>query len=304
VFFDPEITEEFNQELEGSFEGIGAEIAIKKDRLTIVSPLEGSPAKAAGLRSGDKVYAIDGEDTAGISLDQAVNNIRGPKGSEVVLSVSRDGIEEVEDVTITRDTIKIQSVKWEMKGDIAYINLSYFHTDTEDAFSKAVGEIVAKNPKGIILDMRGNPGGLLDAAIDVASEWVEDGVITYEKTSDGKLHKHSATGKARLKDFNTIVLINKGSASGSEIVAGALKDHGKAQLLGETSFGKGSVQTLFSLPDGSSIKLTIAKWLTPNENMIDQEGIHPDIEIERTDEDFDNDADPQLDKALELLNSK
>ncbi len=305
VFFDPETTQEFTQELKGSFEGIGAEIAIKNDRLTIVAPLPDSPAQKAGLRSGDKVYAIDGEDTTGISLDYAVSKIRGPRGSEVDLTVSRNGLEDLQDFKITRDKIKIESVKWTMlDNDIVHLELRYFNEDTWNDFNQAVLEIVNQNPKGIILDLRNNPGGYLDTAVSVASEWIEDGVVVYEQSSTGDLTAHEAQGRARLQGFPTIVLINKGSASGSEILAGALKDYGLATLVGETSFGKGSVQTLFPLRDGSSLKLTIAEWLTPNKNTIDQVGIDPDIEVPLTEDDFNNDLDPQLDAALGLLNGK
>lgn len=302
VFFDPEITQEFTEELAGSFEGIGAEIAIKNDRLTIVAPLPDSPAAKAGLRSGDKVYAIDGMDTTGISLDYAVKQIRGPRGTDVVLTIGRDSLSDLQEIKITRQTIKIQSVKWTLlDNNIVRLEIRYFNEDTMDDFNQAVLEIINKNPRGIILDLRNNPGGFLDTAIGVASEWVEDGVVVYEKSSTGKLKKHEAQGRARFKDFKTIVLINEGSASGSEIVAGALKDYGLGTLVGETTFGKGSVQTLFPLDDGSSIKLTIAEWLTPNENTIETDGVEPDIEIELTVDDFNQDLDPQLDKAKELL---
>jgi carboxyl-terminal processing protease len=302
VFFDPKTTMDFTEELKGSFEGIGAEIAIKKDRLTVVAPLPESPAEKAGLKAGDRILGINGEDTTGMSLDIAVNKIRGPKGSEVILTIGRDGLEKVEEIKIVRETIRIQSVKWEMLNDnIVHLNLRYFNEDTAEDFNKAVLAIVAKNPKGIILDLRNNPGGFLDTAVGVSSEWVEDGVVVYEKLSNGLLKEHKAMGNARLKDFPTVILINEGSASGSEIVAGALKDHKLATLVGEKTFGKGSVQSLFSLEDGSSIKLTIAEWLTPNQNAIDGEGIEPDIKIELTEDDFNQDKDPQLDKAIEIL---
>lgn len=302
VFFDPEITDDFNQEINGLFEGIGAEIAIKKDRLTIVSPLPDTPAEKAGLRSGDKVMAIDGEDTIGISLDYAVNKIRGPKGTEVVLTISRENLEDYLEVKIIRGKIKIQSVKYEfLDNNIVHLELRYFNENTGEDFNKAVIDIISKNPKGIIFDLRNNPGGLLNTAIEVASEWVENDVVVYERSSSGKLKKHESKGRARFNGFTTIVLVNEGSASGSEIVAGALKDYGLAILLGETTFGKGTVQSLFPLKDGSSLKLTVAEWLTPNENTIEGEGIDPDIEVELTEEDFSNDLDPQLDKAIELL---
>jgi len=305
VFFDPKTTQDFTEELKGSFEGIGAEIAIKKDQLTIVAPLPDSPAEKAGLKPGDKILAINGEDTAAMSLDYAVSKIRGPKGTEVVLTYNRDGFEKPQEIKIVREKIKIQSVKWQMlDNNIVHLQLRYFNEDTSEAFKKAVLEIVNKNPKGIILDMRNNPGGFLDTAVDAASEWVENGVVVYEKSSTGQLKEHKAQGQARLKDFPTVVLINEGSASGSEIVAGALKDHKLATLVGEKTFGKGSVQSLFPLEDGSSIKLTVAEWLTPNENTIDGAGIEPDVKVELTDKDFSEDKDPQLDKAIEILSKK
>jgi len=305
VFFDPETTQKFTDELNGTFDGIGAEIAMKNDRVTVVAPLPDSPAEKAGLLPGDKIYAIDGEDTTGVSLDYAVSKIRGPQGTEVVLTISRDGWTEVKEIKITRNKIKIESVKWTMlKDNVAHLELRYFNEDTSAAFAKAVMEIVDKNPRGIIFDLRNNPGGFLDTAIEVASEWIEEGPVTFERTADGKLKEHDAIGQARLKDFFTVVLVNEGSASGSEIVAGALKDYGLATLIGEKTFGKGSVQTLFSLRDGSSIKLTIAEWLTPHENTIDKEGIEPDIKVSLGKEEFNKDQDPQLDKALSVILEK
>lgn len=302
VFFDPETNSKFMEEMKGNFEGIGAEIAIKKDQLVIVAPLADSPAAKADLKSGDKILAIDGKDTAGMNLDYAVSIIRGAKGTEVVLTISRDGWEDSKEVKVVRDTIKIDSVQWRMlDNNIALLEVKYLNEDTSADFNDTVMEIVNKNPSGVILDLRNDPGGYLDTAIDIASEWVEDGVIVSEKGKGGDVITHKANGRARLKDFKTVVLINKGSASGSEIIAGALQDYKLATLVGETSFGKGSVQTMFPLDDGSAIKLTIARWYTPNENLIDGEGIDPDISIELSDEDFSNDKDPQLDKAIELL---
>lgn len=305
VFLKPEISKEFSDELSGEFEGIGAEIGIKKDRLTVISPLPGTPAEKSGLKAGDKIYAIDGADTAGMFLYEAVNKIRGKKGTEVTLTVMRDSSKGPKEIKITRDAIKYDSVRWEMKdNNMAYIKVLHYNTDTEEKFSQAVNEVLKKNPKGIILDLRGNPGGFLDAAVKMASVWVEDGIIVTEKYSDTDKKEHDAVGKARLGDIKTVVLINGGSASGSEIVAGALKDHGKAVLIGEKTFGKGSVQSLENFEDGSSLKLTVAKWLTPNGTCINEKGVEPDIEIKMTDEDYNNDKDPQMDKAVEILSSK
>ncbi len=302
VFLNPETSEKFTNELSGSFEGIGAEIAIKNNRLTIVAPLPGTPAEQAGLRPKDQVLAIDGLNTTGIALDYAVNLIRGEKDTDVILTIMREGLEQPENFTVTRGKIEIKSVKWEMKeGNIAYIDIYHFNSDTEKLFGEAVQDVLLKNPKGIILDLRNNPGGFFSTSIRVASEWVDGKAVVIERFGDGTEREYKGVSKARLKDFSTVVLINGGSASSSEIVAGALQDHKRATLVGEKTFGKGSVQQLKSLKDGSSLKLTIAKWLTPNGISIEDEGITPDIEVDLTKEDFDNDRDPQLDKALELL---
>jgi len=302
VFLVPEVAEEFNQELQGKFEGIGAEIAIKKERLTVVSPLPDSPAEKAGLRAGDKIIAIDDLDTSGISLTKAVTLIRGDKGTEVLLRViHKDNSEE--DLIEIRDKIQYASVKYEILEDsIGYIQVSHFNEDTEKLFDEAVNDLTNKNINSVILDLRNNPGGFLTTAISMANHWIEEGVIVKEKSRDSNRNQaFSASSQARLKDKNTVVLVNGGSASGSEIVAGALQDYGLATILGETTFGKGSVQDLTELSDGSSIKLTIAKWFTPNDRSISEEGIIPDLEVELTEEDYDEDLDPQLDKAIEIL---
>jgi len=305
TFFDPEEANTFNNDLEGKFEGIGAEIAIKNDILTIVAPLKDSPAERAGLLPGDKVFAIDGIETALLSLNDAVKKIRGPKGSTVVLNVLHKIDTAPVDIAVIRDKIVINTIKWELIGkdkDIAYISIFSFNPDTVKDFSAAVSEIVKKKPRGIILDLRSNPGGLLDAAVEISSFWIEDGIIVNEKNSlDAESVIYKATGRARLKSFETVVLVNVGSASGSEIVAGALRDYDKGVIVGETTFGKGSVQDYTILDGGSGLKVTIAEWLTPNGISINEDGIVPDIIIELTREDYNQDLDPQLDKAIELL---
>lgn len=312
LFLEPKITESFTEELQGKFEGIGAEIAIKKERLTIVAPLDDSPAQKAGLKAGDKVLMIDDYDTTGISLEEAVKRIRGPKGTAVTLAVMREenGIEPLK-IAVTRDEIHFKSVKYEMKAEnVGYIKVSHFNEDTTRNFQFAVENILKNNPRAIILDLRNNAGGYLEKAIDMASFWVDNNVIVIEKFGENYSNGvilidnkrfYKSTLEPKLKGLKTIVLINKGSASASEIVAGALQDYGLATLVGETSFGKGSVQELEELKNGASVKITIAKWLTPKERMIDKEGIVPDIKVEMTNEDYNNDLDPQLDKALELL---
>lgn len=305
VFLPPEEAKKFSEELSGRFEGIGAEIGIKNDRLTIISPLPDSPAEKAGVRALDKIMAIDGFNTTGISLDQAVNMIRGEKGTEVTLTIAREEGKEFLDITITRDEIQIKSVSFEMKqNNIAYLKMSNFNSDTSDIFKEKVNEILSKSPKGIILDLRNNPGGYLNTAVEIAGYWVENGLIVVkEEFSNLELNReHPSHGQTQLKDYPTVVLINQASASASEIVAGALQDYSLAQLVGMQTFGKGSVQELEKLSDGSSVKLTVARWLTPQGRYIDDNGILPDIEIDLTKEDYDNNRDPQLDKAFELLN--
>ncbi len=302
VFMDPKVAREFSEDLAGTFEGIGAEIGIKNDVLTIIAPLPDMPAEKAGLKAGDKVLAINGESTVGITLDEAVRKIRGPKGTQVTLSIARKGEDGIKDITITRGKIIVKSIRTTLREDnIFVIKITNFNEDTEKLFNQAVREVLDKNPRGIILDLRNNPGGLLDTAIEVASEWIEDGVVVTEKFNEKNKIEHLARGRARLKGYPTVVLVNQGSASASEIVAGALQDYGLATIVGKKTFGKGSVQTLLNLSDGSSIKITVAKWLTPKGRSINDEGIEPDVEVDLTLDDYNADKDPQMDKAVEIL---
>lgn len=306
MFLEPEPAKEFSQELQGYFEGIGAEIGIRDNVLTIISPLSDSPAESAGLKAGDKVVEIDGYDTTDISLQEAVNRIRGEKGTKVVLKIFREKDGGFHEMSVIRDVIEIVSVKWEMKdNNIAYIKITNFNSDTDLRFKKAVNQILLENPKAIILDLRNNPGGYLDQAISIASYWLERGkVVVQEELTKGNKKQYLADGQTEFKDYPTVILINGGSASGSEIVAGALQDNKVAKLVGEKTFGKGSVQNLVQLSDGSAIKLTIARWLTPNGRQIDIEKIEPDEVVEFSEEDFKADLDPQLERALEILSSE
>ena len=302
VFLEPVTAEEFQQELSGKFEGIGAEIGIKKGNLVIVAPLPDSPAERAGLMPMDRIIGIDEVDTTGMSVDDAVDRIRGDKGTTVKLHVLRGEEPEPRVVEIVRDTIKVQSAKVTYakspKGkDLAVIKVSHFNGDTFDLFLDAVTEAVGRGADGIVLDLRSNPGGYLDASIQMLGEWIPGEVAVAERFSDGTTDGHRAEGRGRLKDMPTLVLVNGGSASASEIVAGALRDHGKATLIGTQTFGKGSVQDLVELDDGSSVKLTIAEWLTPKGDNINEDGIAPDYVVDRTEEDYENDEDPQLDAA-------
>lgn len=305
VFMDPKISQDFSDDLAGTFEGIGAEIGIKDDILTVIAPLPGMPAEFAGIKAGDKILAIDKAITQNMTVDEAINKIRGPKNTKVILTIARKELKEALEIEIIRDAIIVSSVRTEKRDDgIFIIKISNFNNDTEIAFNNAVRSALDSGVKGIILDLRNNPGGYLDTAIEVASEWIEDGSIVSEQYGDGNKIEHLARGRARLKDFLTVVLVNEGSASASEIVAGALQDMGLAKLVGKKTFGKGSVQSLTNLEDGSLIKITIAKWLTPNGRSINDEGVAVDAEVDLTLDDYNSGKDPQMDKALELLSGK
>lgn len=304
VFMDPKDTKEFADEMAGTFEGIGAEVGLRNDVVTVISPLDDTPAQKAGLRAGDKIYAVDSESTFGLTVDEVVKKIRGPKDTKVTLTIIR-GKEKPRDLIITRAKIVVKSVKTEMRSDgILVIRLSSFGDDTEELFNQAVKTALLKNPKGIILDLRNNPGGYLEGAINLASEWVESGPVVAEQLADNKRNEYFSNGQARLKSFPTVILINGGSASASEILAGALRDYKKATLVGETTFGKGSVQNLSDLSGGSSLKITVAKWLTPAGDFINEKGIKPDIEVKMSATDIDKNLDPQFNKALEILKKK
>ena len=304
VFMDPEMSKKFAQEMGGTFEGIGAEIGVRNDRITIIAPLAGSPAEQAGVMTKDIVLKIDDKDAVGMTLIEAVYLIRGEKGTEVTLTIQREGLSEAKEITIIRDVIEVKSVVFKMKDKIAYIELRYFGDSTTQEFKEAVQDVLTKDPKGIILDVRNNAGGYLQTAVDVASEFIKDQVVAIEEFSDGRRNEFKAKGRARLKDFPCLVLINEGSASASEIVAGALQDYGIAKLVGKKTFGKGTVQELENLSGGTSLRVSLAKWLTPKGQDINGNGLDPDIEIELTEEDYEADRDPQLDKALEILKER
>jgi len=302
IFMDPKEAQEFSDDLLGTFEGIGAEVGMRNDLITVIAPLAGMPAEKAGIRAGDKIYAINGESTIGLGVDEAVKKIRGPKGKEVVLTIIRQDEEGPIDIKIIRDQIFVKSVKTEIRKDgVMVITVSNFNDDTLDLFNQAVETALTKNPKGLILDLRNNPGGYLDTAIYMASAWVKEGPVVVEQFGEGKRQEYFATGNNRLGNFKTVVLINGGSASASEIVAGALRDYKKATLVGEQSYGKGSVQSLRNLSDGSALKVTVAKWLTPSGDFINDKGITPDIEVKLSKDDLNKNIDPQMNKALELI---
>ncbi|MDO8261294.1 MAG: S41 family peptidase, partial [Candidatus Magasanikbacteria bacterium] len=305
IFMDPKVSKEFDDDLSGTFEGIGAEIGMKDDILTVIAPLPETPAEKAGIKAGDKIFAINGESAAGLSVSQAVEKIRGPHDTEVILTIVHNGFSKPEDIKIMRSVIVVKSIKTELRKDgIFVITVTSFNDDTKELFDKAVLEAFQSNPKGVILDLRNNPGGYLDTAIEMASEWVEDGTIVSEKYSDDNKIEHSSRGRAMLKDIKTVALVNQGSASASEIVAGALQDYGKATIIGRQTYGKGSVQSLINLEDGSSLKVTIAKWLTPKGRSINDEGVAPDYDVDFSNEDYEADLDPQMDAAVSFIDGK
>lgn len=302
-YLSPEEKTAFEEGLNGSFEGIGAELSSEGNFIIVVSPIKGTPAFRAGIQPRDIIVEIDGESATGITVSEAVNRIRGPKGEEVVLGIVRSG--EQIDVPIVRDTISIPSVESEVVDGIGVITVGRFGTDTNALMEKTANNLKKQGVKAIVLDLRGNPGGLLDSAVHMSGLWLERGKdVLLEKRGDEVVRRYKSEGSAVLSGLPTVVLINGGSASASEIVAGALHDQGVAELVGEQSFGKGSVQRLIDLSDGGSLKVTIARWFTPNDKNIDKEGIAPDVEVERTSEDVEQDKDPQLDKAFEILREK
>ena len=305
VFLKPKESEEFQQQISGAFGGVGIEIGLRKNILTVIAPIKGTPAARAGLLAGDKILAIDKKSTEGMKVEEAVGLIRGPKGTQVTLTITRDGLDKAKDYTLTRDTIKIPAVNWKMLDDnVAYIEMFVFNKNVDDEFKKAAEEIIKSPAKKIILDLRNNPGGLLDSAVNIAGYFLDaDKIVTVERFGDGRTNEFRTQPNGLLKNYPLIVLINKGSASASEILAGAVKDNRGVLVVGETSFGKGSVQEVVELAGKASFKITVAKWLTPKGLSINENGIKPDVEAIRTEEDAQNEKDPQLDKALELIKS-
>ncbi|MFH0874103.1 MAG: S41 family peptidase [Candidatus Komeilibacteria bacterium] len=309
LFLAPQENQEFSQDLNGSFDGIGAEISAKDGNLVVVAPLPGSPAAKAGIKAGDIILSIDDVSAQNLNIDEAVAKIRGPKGTSVVLLViHKDSTNsKPEKITVQRDTIDIPVISSSVDAsNIATIRIISFNQDVEKKFISALNDITKKNPKGLIIDLRNNPGGFLDQAVAIASAWVKEGdVVVKESFIDaGKDTTYAARKFVRAPEVPTVVLINGGSASASEILAGALQDYGLATVVGEKSYGKGSVQNLEQLPDGSAVKITVAKWLTPKGRSIQDQGIQPDVVVPFTDADVQANKDPQLDKALELIKQK
>lgn len=306
VFLPPTQQKISKEELNGSFEGVGIQLGFNKDKsLVVIAPLSKTPADNAGIKPEDIIVKIGDKNTANMTLPEAVELIRGPKGSKVALTIFREGFEEPKEYSLVRDTIIVKSAEVSFKQtkggkNIAVIKLSRFGERTEEEWKSGVEEILDKKADGVILDVRNNPGGYLEGAVFIASEFLPSGDAVLQENNEGVRVSFKVSGKGKLTDKPLVVLINKGSASASEIVAGALKDKKRAKLVGEKSFGKGTIQEAQDLEGGSGIHITVAKWLTPDGNWVnDTEGLEPDVKIEMDKE--DDSKDPQMDKALELL---
>jgi carboxyl-terminal processing protease len=302
-YMDPVTYQSANDELSGAYEGIGAYVDTGGDYLTVTSPIPGSPAEAAGLRPGDQFIAIDGEDMTGIDPELARRKVLGPAGTTVHLTVLREGEPDTLEFDIVRDEIVIQSASGRMLEDgIAYVQVTTFGDKTTRELEATLEDLMARNPTGLILDLRNNGGGYLSTAVEVTSQFLDEGVVLYEQYGDGRKNVYEALPGGLATGIPMVVLINEGSASASEIVAGALQDHGRARLVGITSFGKGSVQNWVPLSENQgAVRVTIAKWLTPDGRTIHEQGLAPDVEVEMTEEDYAADLDPQLDQAVLTL---
>jgi len=305
VFFPPKENKSFSEEILGSFEGIGAEIGMKDGILTIIAPLKDTPAWKSGIKSGDKIIKINKESTVDMTVDSAIDLIRGPAGTTVSLTVLRLGENEAREFIVPRENITIPTLDTELRSDgIFVIKLYSFSENSDILFKDAILKFIDFKSNKLILDLRGNPGGYLSSAVNIGSWFIDEGkTILSEDFADGRNPKIYRSRGPRLfnDELSFVVLIDGGSASASEILAGALKEHGVATLIGEKTFGKGSVQELVKITDDTSLKVTVANWLTPNGISISPEGLTPDVEIPLTQKDYDAKKDPQMDKAVEIL---
>jgi carboxyl-terminal processing protease len=304
-FFSPDDAKAFEDEIAGNFDGIGMEVGMKDKTLTVIAPLKDTPAYRANIKSGDKILKIDATVTTNLSIDEAIKLIRGPKGSAVTLTISREGMDQPQEIKIVRDTINIPTLDTELRKDgIFVIKLYSFDANSADLFRQAMKQFAESGGDKLLLDLRGNPGGYLDAAVDMASWFLPEGkVIVTEDYGNNK-----APEIFRSKGYNIfndklkfVILIDNGSASASEILAGAMQDQGRAKLVGSQSFGKGSVQEVVDVTPNTILKITVARWLTPNGTSISEKGLTPDYPVEITPKDSDAKKDPQMDKAVELL---
>lgn len=305
VYLPPVESAAFAEDISGNFSGIGMEVGIRDNVVTVIAPLPETPAERAGLIAGDLILKIDGESTEGMQIDEAVGMIRGEKGTSVVLSVYREGDLEIKEISVTRDTISVPTVVTETVDGIFIIKLYSFNAIAEMKFQEALREYVESGSESLVLDMRGNPGGYLQSAVSIASYFLPTGKVVVRESYGGNEEEkvYRSQGKT-LREFapkKMVVLIDKGSASASEILAGALREHNVATLIGDDTFGKGSVQELIPLPDGSSVKITVARWLTPEGVSISEAGLKPDIYISRTPQQRLDNVDPQQEAALRYI---
>ena len=308
-FLTPEENKALNEELNGEFFGVGMEIAKKDNNIVVVSPLPDSPAEKAGILPNDVILKIDGQDTSEMSTQKAASLIRGPKGTTVVLTIFRPSTNETKEIKLIRDKITVPNLSFkQLDNGIVYLRIYTFNSSLILDFSEAALKIRALNPKGIILDLRNNPGGYLDSVVNISGWFLDKGdIIVREKYSDGKEKIDRSTGPSLLRDIPTVVLVNDGTASAAEILAGALRDNRQIPLIGEKTFGKGSVQELVTLENNYSVKITIAEWLTPNGTIIQKNGLTPDIIVKNKEENgtyaqLDLVNDLQLLKAIEKIN--
>ncbi|MFA7682415.1 MAG: S41 family peptidase [Candidatus Peribacteraceae bacterium] len=305
AFMTPTENKEFHESLQGTLEGIGAELTMRDENIVVVAPLKGSPAAAAGLEPEDVIVEVDGEDVTSESLNQVVQRIRGPQGSKVTLGIHRAGEIDLLTITITRARITVPSVEYDLKltgsGSIGYIQLNQFGDDSVKEVRDALHALRSDDLAGMILDVRFNGGGYLEGAVQIASMFMQEGKVVTVKRRSGEPTNHYVSGRPSDPDIPLVILINEGSASASEILAGALQDSGRAMVVGKQSFGKGTVQEVFDLPGNASVRITTAKWLTPSGRDLGKEGVEPDIKVDRTREQIKDEVDPQLDAALEWL---
>jgi len=302
IFLPPSDNKQAKEDLSGEFEGVGIQLGYKDSQLVVVAPLKGTPAYAAGVKAGDLILKIDDKETVGVTLPEAVKLIRGPKGTKVKLTLLHEGEKETYEAMIIRDKITVPSVELEFVNDVAHLKLTRFGDKTGEEWERAVGEILSKNGvRGVVLDLRDNPGGYLSGAIFIASEFLDKGVVVQQEGASGVKETFSVNRQGKLTEIKLVVLVNEGSASASEIVAGALQDYDRAKIVGQKTFGKGTIQEAQELDGGAGLHVTTARWLLPKGRSIDKEGIKPDVEVK---DDPKTEVDEQIEKAKELLISK
>ena len=302
-YWTPQETTDAAMSMQGEYDGIGAYVDTRGDYLTITKPISGYPAEQAGLQMGDQIIAVDGTDVTGMDPDLVrMTKVMGPAGTDVHLTIRRAGVDQPLEFTLTRAHIVIPSVTSKMlDNNIAYIQLTVFGDNTTSDFHDQLSQLMAQHPSGIILDLRDNGGGYLDAGVSVASEFIDSGVILYEQYGDGSRTDYPAVSGGLATTIPLVVLVNGNTASASEIVSGAIQDDGRGKLVGVLTYGKGSVQNWIPLSDGGMARITIAKWLTPNGRTIDKIGLTPDVVVTMTQDDYTAGRDPQLDAAVQLL---